>query len=331
MEWGSPKHFIWMWAAAAAIVIFALSHFRRRRQMSRFGDPDMIARLIVSLDPGLRLLKRILLVAAVFFMVIGLCQPHFKTREITVERKGTDVIIAIDVSHSMLAKDISPTRLDKAKLELESLIDRLKQDRVGIVAFAGEAFIQCPLTLDRSAVKLFLQTLNPDIIPTPGTMIGKALDVSLKAFMDKEKGNKTIILLTDGEDQGSEPLKAAKRVADEGIHVFTIGIGTADGSTLPGVSGAKRDRAGNTVISRLDEKLLKEIARLTGGKYYRSTRGDIESAAIEREIRLLGQKGLRSDKSIEYDENYQVFLVLALLCLLIELCIPERKEPKGAQ
>ena len=206
-------------------------------------------------------------------MILALGQPHFRTKEITVERKGVDVMIAVDVSRSMLAKDIQPSRLDKAKLELSSLIDHLKQDRIGVVAFAGEAFIQCPLTLDRSAVKLFLTTLSPNLIPTPGTMIGTAINVATQAFTEKEKEYKALILLTDGEDQGSNPLQAVKKAKQAGVKIFTIGIGTQDGSTIPGEftgEGVKKDRQGQVVISKLDERLLKNIAVETGGVYYLS-------------------------------------------------------------
>ena len=190
MEWGVPQNFEWLWTLPLIVGIFYLSSWRRKGQMRCFGDVTLVQKLITSFDPAKRLIKRLLLLLAVFFVILALCQPHFRTREITVERKGVDVMIAVDVSRSMLAKDIQPTRLEKAKLELSSLIDHLRQDRIGIVAFAGEAFIQCPLTLDRSAVKLFLTTLSPSLVSTPGTMIGAAINVATQAFTEKEKDYK---------------------------------------------------------------------------------------------------------------------------------------------
>ncbi len=238
-------------------------------------------------------------------------------------------MIAIDVSRSMLSKDIPPNRLEKAKLELSELIDRLKEDRIGVVAFAGEAFIQCPLTLDKTAVKLFLATVSPDIIPTPGTSIGSAVNASIQAFAEKEKEYKALILLTDGEDHESNPLEAARSAKKEGIKIFTIGIGTPDGSTVPGESlneGFKKDRQGRVILSKLDEKLLKDIARATGGAYYRSTRGELEIESLVREIRAMSQKGLKSEKIVEYEEEYSYFLIVALIFLLAEMAIPERKR-----
>ena len=333
MEWGSPRYFQWFWVLLLVMGIFYFSSWRRKAQMRRFGDVVLVGRLIASFDAQKRLIKRALLFLAVFFILLALCQPHFRTKEVTVERKGVDVMIAVDVSRSMLATDIQPTRLEKAKLELSSLIDHLKQDRIGIVAFAGEAFIQCPLTLDRSAVKLFLTTLSPNLIPTPGTMMGPAIQVATQAFSEKEKEYKALILLTDGEDQGSNPMQAAKKAKQSGVKIFTIGLGTQDGGTIPGEftgEGAKRDKQGQIVISKLDEKLLRGLAAETGGVYYRSTGGELEIDNLAGEIRNMSQKGLKSEKIFEYEENYQYFLVIALVLLFAEMILSERKRIAGS-
>lgn len=333
MEWGSPKNFEWLWILPLLGGIFYLSSWRRKGQMRRFGELALIQKLITSFDPRRRFAKRSLLLLSVFFLILALAQPHFRIKEITVERKGVDVMIAVDVSHSMLAKDVQPTRLDKAKLELSSLIDHLKQDRIGIVAFAGEAFIQCPLTLDRSAVKLFLTTLNPSLIPTPGTMIGAAIHVATQAFAEKEKEYKAIVLLTDGEDQGSNPLQFVKKAKENGVRIFTIGIGTGDGGTIPGEfegEGVKKDRRGQIVISKLNEHLLKKIAAETGGAYYRSSGGELEIESLSAEIRKMSQKGLKSEKIFEYEENYQYFIILALVLLFLEMILSERKRHESA-
>ena len=329
MEWGQAKNFIWLWAVPFAAALFCLAAFRKSRHIRRFGDPALIERLIVSFDRWKRTFKRVLILSALALMVLALCQPHFRSKEITVERKGIDIIIAVDVSNSMLAKDIPPNRLEKAKLELSTLIEKLKQDRIGIVAFAGEAFIQCPLTLDRSAVKLFLSTLSPKLIPTPGTALGPAILVSTQAFAEKDKEYKAVILLTDGEDQGSKPLEAVKRAKQAGVRIFTIGIGTLDGSTIPGESaseGFKKNRQGQVILSKLDEPLLKEIAAQTGGIYTRSTRGELEIDRISREIRKMAQKGLRSEKTIEYEESFRHLLFPAFVFLALELFLSERKK-----
>lgn len=331
MDWGSPENFIWLWLLAAVWGLFIFSDWRRGLAIRRFGDAVLVGRLIRSLDAGRRVFKRFLLLLAVLMMILALCQPHFRKKEITVERKGVDVVILLDVSHSMLAKDIAPTRLDKAKLELETLVEKLASDRIGIVAFAGDAFIQCPLTTDHNAVKLFITSVNPNLLPVPGTMIGRALQIGIRAFMDTEKEFKAMILLTDGEDQGSDPLAQAKAAKEAGIKVFTIGIGTPAGSTLPSEfdKGAlKKDTRGNIVLSKLDEELLKKIAAETGGAYYRASRGEIEVEDLSRRVRLMTQKGLKTDRSFEYEENFQLFLIAALGALLFEMFLSERKEVK---
>ncbi len=329
VEWGVPQNFVWLWVLPAALALFFLSSSRRKNRMRRFGDLALVERLVSSFNPSKRFAKRALMVLSLLFVILALGQPHFRTKEIIVERKGVDVMIAVDVSQSMLAKDIAPNRLEKAKLELATLIDRLKQDRIGIVAFAGEAFIQCPLTLDKSAVKIFLSTVNPNLIPTPGTAMGSAIQVATTAFTEKDKEFKALILLTDGEDHNSDPKGAARRAKQAGVKIFTIGIGTPEGGTVPGGTsreGFKKDRQGNVVLSKLDEPLLKEIAMQTGGVYYRSSRGELETEQIARQIRLMGQKGLKSEKTIEYEENFQYFLVLALLLLFTELILSERRK-----
>lgn len=331
MDWGSPNNFIWLWLLAAVWGLFIFSDWRRGLAIRRFGDEALVRRLIQSLDAGKRIFKRALVLFAALMMILALCQPHFRKKEITMERKGVDIMILLDVSHSMLAKDIAPTRLDKAKLELETLVEKLASDRIGIVAFAGDAFIQCPLTTDHSAVKLFISSVNPDLLPVPGTMIGRALQVGIRAFMDTEKEFKAMIFLTDGEDQGSDPMAQAKAAKEAGIKVFTIGIGTPAGGTLPSEferGALKKDTRGNIVLSKLNEALLKKIAAETGGTYYRASRGEIEIDDLTRRIRQMTQKGLKKDKVFEYEENFQLFLLLALWALLLEMLLSERKEVK---
>ena len=329
MEWGQVKNFIWFWMIPAAVVLFAFSHWRKKEQIKRFGDLPLVNRLLLSYSPAVRHVRRILMILALFFIVLALAQPHFRKKETLVERRGIDVIIAVDVSNSMLAKDIAPSRLEKAKLELSGLIDKLKGNRIGIVAFAGDAIIQCPLTFDRGAVKLFLSTMSPNLISFQGTDIGKAIAVSTQAFQEKEKDSKALILLTDGEDHNKETVNIVKKAKDQGIRIFPIGVATADGGTLPDEfgNGYKKDSSGKVILSRLGEPLLKQIARETGGVYFRSSRGDLEADKIQKQISQITTKDLKSDWSVEYEENYQFFLVLVFILLILEMTLSEgRKE-----
>lgn len=329
MEWGSAKNFIWLWVVAGAAGVFFLASFRRKVRIRQFGDPALVERLLVSLDRRIRSFKRVLILLALTGMVVALAQPHLPKGAARVERKGVDVMIAIDVSRSMLAKDISPSRLEKAKLELAGFIDKLKGDRIGIVAFAGEAMIQCPLTLDRGAVKLFLATVNPNLISYQGTSLSSAISVSVKAFLEKEKEYKALILLTDGEDNEPGALSAAQKAKEAGVRIFTIGIGTPDGSTLPSDfegQGYKKNRSGEVVISRLNESLLKDIARESGGVYYRASRGEVEADNLVRELGQMKQKEMQGGWAREYQENYQFFVLAALLMLFIEIFLSEGKR-----
>lgn len=324
MEWGVAKNLIWLWTVPAAAAVFALAHARRRWRLGRFGDPDLVGRLVVSLSQGRRLAKRVLWLAALGCMVLALGQPHFKKKESLVERRGLDIVIAIDVSNSMLAKDIAPSRLEKAKLELSALIDGLKGDRIGIVAFAGEALIQCPITTDKNAARLFLSTANPNLISYQGTSLSRAIGASLQAFGSRDKESKALVLLTDGENHEPEALQAAKKAKQEGVRIFTIGVGTPDGSTVPGVNGAKKDRSGRVVISKLQEPLLRDIAKITDGRYYRASRGELEIEGLLRDIRQMKEKGLGSEWAVEYEENYQMFVLIALALLAVETFLSER-------
>jgi Ca-activated chloride channel homolog len=326
MEWGQLKNLIWLWTVPAAVLLFWMSAVRRRKEIEKFGEAGLVERLFLSFSRNKRRVKRVLVLLTLVSIVAALAQPHFRKSETKVERRGVDVIIAVDVSNSMMAKDIAPTRLDKAKLELSGLIDKLKGDRIGIVAFAGDAIIQCPLTLDRGAVKLFLGTISPELVEFQGTNVGRAIGVSTQAFQKKEKDAKALILLTDGEDHEPETPRYVQQAKDAGVRIFTIGIGSAEGSTVPEGASYKRDRQGQVVISRINENFLRKISKDTGGVYYRSTRGEVEADHLAREIRQMTQKGFESEWSVEYEENYQFFVLAALLFLAAEMVLSERKK-----
>lgn len=329
LQWGHPENWIWLWLIPGLLVLFVLASARRAAALRRFGDKALLEKLALSLSHGARAIKHLLLLAAVAMTVFALAQPRIQKGETAVKREGIDVMIAVDVSNSMLSTDIAPSRLAKAKLELATLIEKLAQDRIGIVAFAGEAVIQCPLTLDKSAVKLFLSTVSPDLIPRQGTALANAIHVASLAFNEAEKDHKALILLTDGEDHEDKAVEAARQARKQGIRIFTIGIGTPDGSTVPQGnvgSGFKRSRSGEVVISKLNEEMLREIAAESDGFYYRASRGELELGRLVNEIRKLSQKSLQGGWMAEYHEFFQGFVALAFLFLGIELLISERKR-----
>ncbi|MCG3176782.1 MAG: hypothetical protein MOGMAGMI_01746 [Candidatus Omnitrophica bacterium] len=329
MEWGRPENFIWLWAAPGLVAVYAFSAWRRRSQLGRFGDPALVRRLAASVDPLGRWVKRTLMVLVWLLVVLALCQPHWRKKEGLVEFAGADVFLAVDVSKSMLARDIAPTRLDKVKLELSGLIDRLKGHRVGIIAFAGDAYIQCPLTSDRQAAKLFLSTLHPNLVPAGGTRISRALDVALQAYGKGKDEPRALVVLTDGEELDGDPFREAEKAKQAGVRVYAIGIGTPDGSTLPASengSGVKRDASGQVVISRLNESLLKKLAQTTGGEYYRASARETEIESIARHIESTARGAKRSRWAVQYEESYQQLVLAALLLLWLEAVVSERRR-----
>jgi len=234
---------------------------------------------------------------------------------------------------SMLAEDIRPNRLERAKQEVSALLDRLKGDRIGIVAFAGQAFVQCPLTLDYGAAKLFLDGVDTGLIPVRGTAIGEAIRVSAAAFDQDEKKYKVLILVTDGEDHEGDPLKAAKDAASQGVRIYAIGVGTREGDLIPVRSNDSevsywKDRSGNFVKSRMDETALEKLALITDGKYYRSTSSGIELDRVYDDISRMEQRELTSKKMTQFEDRYQYPLFLAVACFVAEALVSDRRKVK---
>ncbi|HPR65201.1 MAG TPA: VWA domain-containing protein [Thermoanaerobaculia bacterium] len=315
------------------IVLLILKEQRRRAVMEQLGSPAILHDLMPGDHPGLRLAHGVSLTAAVTFSVLALLGPQMGTSLETVHRKGVDIILAVDTSRSMDADDIKPSRMIRAKLQIGEFLDSLSGDRVGLIAFAGDAFIQCPLTLDYGAARVFLDILDTSLIPTPGTDIGRAIEVTRSAFSERERKHKALILFTDGEDHGGQALEQAKKAAEQGIVIYAIGIGSQQGSVIPihdnrgNVTGYKKDDEGKVVTSRLDESTLQKIALETGGKYYRSVTGEMELKRVYAEIQKMEKKDLGSQQVMRFEDRYQFFLLPAfLLFLFASFCTLPLKE-----
>jgi len=302
--------------------------------MERFGNLELIKKLTLSISQRRQILKVALIIITVIFLIFSLAKPQIGTKLEQVKREGVDILIAIDVSLSMKAEDIKPNRLEKAKHAVGKLIDLLEGDRIGLIAFAGEAFVQCPLTLDYGAAKMFLDIMNTDLIPTPGTAIGKAILLAVKTFEQRERKHKVLVLITDGEDHAGEPLKIAELAEKEGVIVYTVGIGSVQGVPIPLYNqsgrntGFKKDRKGEVVTSKLDELTLEKIALQTGGKYFRATGGESELNKIYEEISKMEKKELASLKFSQYEDRFQYLLIFAIILLIAEAVISERKKVK---
>jgi Ca-activated chloride channel family protein len=334
LKFENPEYLHLLWGVLLIALFFVWAIKYKTKLLSKFGNLDILEKLMQNFSAGRRNMKLVLLILSYTFFIIALANPQIGTKLEEVTREGVDIIVALDVSESMHAEDIKPNRLEKAKHEIGKLIDLLQGDRIGIVAFAGMAHVQCPLTLDYSAANLFLDIIDTDLIPQPGTAIGTAIKTSIKAFNSEERKHKVMILITDGEDHESDPIEVAKEAEQEGIIIFTVGIGSAQGVPIPqynrsGVqSGFKRDRSGSVVTTKLDVLTLQKIAYQTGGKYYLASSGEAELDEIYEEISQMEKKELVSKQFSQYEDRFQIFLVIGLIFLLLEIFIPERKRIK---
>lgn len=328
LRFANPQALYALWGILIIIAFFIYMSKIREKLLLRFGHLEILKKMMPGYKNSRRIWKAVLTSLVYIFLIIALSGPQIGTRLEDVKREGLDIIVALDVSLSMSAEDISPNRLEKAKYEINKLIDLLNGDRIGLVAFAGIAHVQCPLTLDYSAARLFLSLMDLNLIPQPGTAIGDAIRTATKAFNQKERKHKVLILITDGEDHDSDPLKAAEEAAEEGVIIYTIGLGSPQGVPIPvydkngNPAGFKKDRSGNVVTTKLDATTLQQIAYKTNGKYYISSSGEAELDEIYKDVNKLEKKELSSRQFSQYENRYQIFLAIALFLFLIETFLP---------
>jgi len=312
------------------ILLYWLTVRWRKRTIQLYGEPEVIKKLIPTISVNKRFAKFILFLGAFGLLIIGIVNPQIGTRLENVKRTGADLMICLDVSNSMRATDLSPNRLDKAKMAISKLIDKLNGDRIGIIIFAGEAFVQLPITTDYASSKLFLESITPDMIPTQGTNIGDAIDLSMESFGKDEGKNKAIIIITDGEDNESSGVKAAQQAAEKGVAIYTIGMGSTAGAPIPTYSNGtreyKKDKQGNTIVTRLNEQTLQEIAAAGNGIFVRATNSDAGLNNVLNAVDKLEKKQFESKMYSDYEDRFQLFICGTFLLLLIETFISERKS-----
>lgn len=301
---------------------------KKQTQIKLIGDPELVNQLLGNYEPKAFLQKFLLLCAAMALLVLAIANLRLATGSEKVSRNGIDVMIAIDVSKSMLAQDVQPTRLDRAKQVLGRLIDKLNNDRVGIVIFAGKSYLQMPLTADHSAAKMYLSAASTEAVPTQGTVIGDALKMCYASFNNKEKKYKAVVLISDGEDHDENAVETAEQMASDGVVINTIGIGSPGGAPIPdqATGQMKTDAEGNTIVSRLNEAALSEIARKGNGTYQLYTNTESVVAKISEELATMDQRNVTDDSLVKYKSFFQWFLLATLIVLLVEQFISEMKK-----
>jgi Ca-activated chloride channel family protein len=313
------------------VVFYLLVGRSQRKAIERLGNPELVAALSERVSQSKRRWKAILMLLTITLVVIALARPQIGSHLELVEQQGVEVMVALDTSLSMMAQDVAPNRLERAKLAVVELMDRLPGARIGLVAFAGANFVQFPLTTDFEAARLFLDAADVNTVSLPGTAIGDAIRTATRAFSEKELKYKMLVLFTDGEDHDTDPIGAAKEAAEQGVVIYAVGFGSPEGEPIPvrdetgAVTDFKKDRAGEVVLSKLDEATLREIAKTTGGEYYRATASGKEIDRIAVAIEEMDQKELESKLMVRHVERFQIPTALALLALVGESVLTDRK------
>lgn len=303
----------------------------RKKALKAYGDISIIQQLFPDVSNVKRVWKFLFFTLAFALLIIGIVNPQVGTKLEEVKRKGADLMICLDVSNSMKAEDLHPNRLEKSKQAISKLLDKLEGDRIGIIVFGGEAYVQLPITTDYSAAKLFLESINTEMIPTQGTAIGAAIDLSMESFGKDEGKNKAIVIITDGENHEDDAVKIAEKAAEKGIAIHTIGMGSAEGVPIPVYKGNvregyRKDKEGNTIVTKLDEKTLQEIAGAGNGIYVRASNSDAGLNSVLDAINRLEKKQFESRMYSDYEDRFQWFIAAAFLFLLIETFLTERKS-----
>lgn len=309
------------------IAYAVMRHFRKRR-LEKFGDRELVGELMPSVSASKGWVRVTLFAIAFFFFTIGLSRPQIGAKLKERKTKGVEIMIALDVSNSMLAEDYSPDRLERAKLAISSLVDKLRDDRIGLVVFAGTSFVQLPVTTDYASAKMFLNSINTESVPIQGTALGEAITTCIRSFSTQSERSRAIIVITDGENHEDDPVAAARQAAEMGIKVFTIGVGSAEGKPIPYKGELLKDKDGNIVVSRLDEKVLREVASAGNGTYVRAGMSEFGLNPIVDDIKRMDEEMFNSVIFEEFDEQYMYFFAIALVLLVIEMLVGERKASR---
>lgn len=311
-----------------ALVRF-ISYRNQRKRLRKFGDPSLLKELMPDVSRFRPSVKFWVLLGALALLIVMLARPQLGTKISHEKRVGIETIIALDISNSMRAEDIIPSRLDRSKMMIENLVDHFTNDKIGLIVFAGDAFVQLPITSDYVSAKMFLSSIDPSMMATQGTDIARAIEMATHSFTQEEGIGKAIIVITDGEDHEGGALEAAEAAKDEGMRVYVLGVGSTNGAPIPisGTGNYMTDRFGNTVMSALNEDMCKQIAQAGGGAYIHVENNSAAQQQLDRELDKLAKKETSTTVYSEFDEQFQAVGILVLLLLIIEICILDRRSP----
>ena len=327
----NPKMLMILYIIPVLIVLYIVELSLKNKSLNKFATSPLLSVLIPDFKANKKLSRFILYHFAIAFFIIGLANPQMGSKIAEGKQEGVDIMIALDVSNSMMAEDLKPNRLQRAKLAIEKLVNRLGGDRVGIIVFAGNAYVQLPITTDYSAAKLFLTGIDNNIVPVQGTAIGKAIDLSMQSFNFEDVSSKTIIIITDGENHEDDAIKAAEAAYEKGVVINTIGMGSIQGAPIPVYRNGrqvdfKKNRSGETIITKLNDTMLKDISEAGGGTFVRASQQDVGLGILLDNLDQMEKKEFGSVIYTEYESRFQFYLGIGLLLLLIDLLLFDKKQ-----
>lgn len=328
MKFANPEYFYLLVFVPIILAIYIYSNYKRKKNLKLYGDEDLIKNLMPNVSYIRPNVKFYLTLVAMVLMVITIARPQFGSKKETVTRQGIEAIIALDISNSMLAEDIAPNRLEKAKNIVSRLIDRLNNDKVGLIVFAGDAFVQLPITNDYISAKMFLESITPELISRQGTDVGGAINLAMKSFTPNEGVGKAIIIITDGENHEGGAETAAEEAHKKGMNVFLLGVGSPEGAPIPlnGGKDYRRDKQGNVVVTKLNEEMAQKIAQAGNGAYIRVDNTNNAQKILEKEIDKLAKADVTTEVYTEYNEQFEFIAIIVLLLLVVESAIQTGKS-----
>ena len=324
----NSNYLLLLWLVPLIPLLYGLMRYLRRKRIKAFGDEALVRELMPSWSGSKGWVRVILFDLALFFFAIGMARPQIGAKLSERETKGAEIVICLDVSNSMLAQDYSPNRLERAKLAIARIVDKLQGDRIGLVIFAGTSFVQLPVTTDYISAKMFLSSINTGSVPVQGTAIGDAIQTASRSFSAQSEKSRAIIVITDGENHEDDAVQAAKDAAETGIRVYTVGVGSAQGQPIPVDGELLKDKDGGIVVTKLDEKTLRDIAAAGNGAYVHAGNEEFGLNPIIDDLRKLEAEKFKSVVFEEYDEQYMYFFAIALALLAIEPLIGARRSKR---